>query len=102
MYTRPPRIYTRLTDLDFYIERHDVYNSKLLFLLSQPGLETESYTIKEPYRTDLIAQDYYGSDEYEDYVILQTKLPISELKEGLVIELLTKKQLDTILRNEIV
>lgn len=100
MYTRPPRIYTTLTDLNFYIENHDVYNSKLLFLLSQPGLEKESYTIKEPYRTDLIAQDYYGSTDYEDYVILQTKLPISELKEGLVIDLLTKDQIDKILRNE--
>ena len=100
MYTRPPRIYTTLTDLNFYIENHDVYNSKLLFLLSQPGLEKESYTIKEPYRTDLIAQDYYGSMDYEDYVILQTKLPISELKEGLVIDLLTKDQIDKILRNE--
>ena len=84
----------------FYIENHDVYNSKLLFLLSQPGLEKESYTIKEPYRTDLIAQDYYGSTDYEDYIILQTKLPISELKEGLVIDLLTKDQIDKILRNE--
>lgn len=100
MYTRQPRIYTNLTDLSFYIENHDVYNSKLLFLLSQPGLETEPYIIKEPYRTDLIAQDYYGSSDYEDYVILQTKLPISELKEGLVINLLTKKQLDRILKNE--
>lgn len=100
MYTRPPRIYTTLTDLNFYIENHDVYNSKLLFLLSQPGLEKESYTIKEPYRTDLIAQDYYGSTDYEDYIILQTKLPISELKEGLVIDLLTKDQIDKILRNE--
>lgn len=101
MYTKPPRIYTTLTDLNLYIEGHDVYNSKLLFLLSQPGLKTEPYTIKEPYRTDLIARDFYGSVEYDDFVILQTKLPISELKEGLVINLLTKDQIDKILRNDI-
>ena len=101
MYTRPPRIYDNLTGLQNYIEGTDVYNSKLLFLLSQPGLETKSYEIKEPYRTDLIAQDFYGSTDYADYVLLQTKLPISELKPGLIIDLITKRQLDSILRDQI-
>ena len=101
MYTKPQRIYSSLKNLNYYIEGNDVYNSKLLFLLSRPGLETKPYTIKEPYRTDLIALDFYNEPGYEDYVILQTKLPISELKAGLTIELLTKDQLDRILRDEI-
>ena len=100
MYTRPQRIYSSLTGLEHYIEGNDVYNSKLLFLLSKPGLEKATYTIKEPYRTDLIAEDFYNDVNYEDYVILQTKLPVSELKAGLTIELLTKSQLDIILNNE--
>ena len=101
MYTRPPIIYADLRGLENYIEGSDVYNSKLLFLLSEPGLSTSTYTIKEPYRTDLIAKDFYGDVRYEDYVILQTKLPISSLKSGLQIELLDKNEIDNILNNKI-
>lgn len=101
MYKRPARIYSSLTGLEHYIEGTDVFNSKLLYLLSEPGLRTSKYVIKEPYRTDLIALDFYGDLSYEDYVILQTKLPISSLKTGLEIELLDKSELDTILRSKI-
>ena len=70
MYTRPKRIYSDLKNLNYYIEGSDVYNSQLLLYLQDPNLDREEYTVKTPYRPDLIAEDFYGSVGYEPYVIL--------------------------------
>ena len=93
MYTKPVRIYTDKSGMENYIEGTDVYNSLLLFYLQEPGLETLSYTIKTPYRTDIIAEEVYGSVKYESYVILQLKAPITALIRGAEISLLTQSEL---------
>ena len=82
MYTRPSRVYSDITGLEHYIEGADVYNSLLLFYLQDPDLETEEYTIKTPYRPDLIAEEFYGDSSFEPYVTLQLKTPINELTRG--------------------
>lgn len=97
MYTRPKRIYTNLKNLEHYIEGEDVYNSLLLFYLQDPSLETEEYTIKTPYRPDLIAGEFYEDDLYEPFVLLQLKTPITFLERGVTIKLIKKDLIDEIL-----
>lgn len=101
MYTKPRRIYTDISGMENYIEGTDVYNSKLLYLLSDPGLKTENYVIKTPYRTDIIAKEFYGDEKYESFVIFQLKISIGYLLEGTRIELISKEQLESILSNKI-
>ena len=97
MYTRPKRIYTNLKRLENYIEGEDVYNSLLLFLLQDSNLETEEYTIKIPYRPDIIAEEFYGDPGYEPFVILQLKTPIDQVTRGRVFKFITKTEVDRIL-----
>ena len=98
MYTKPSRIYANLRNFENYINGADVYNSLLLFYLQDPSLKTSEYEIKTPYRTDVVAKDFYGDLEYETYVILQLKTPVDQLTKGRVFKLITKEELDSILR----
>ena len=88
MFTRPSRIYTDVKNLEHYIEGADVYNSLLLFYLQDPTLETEEYIVKTPYRTDIIAEEFYKNAEFEPYVIFQLKTPINMVTRGRVDELM--------------
>lgn len=97
MYTKPKRIYTNLKRLENYIEGKDVYNSLLLFLLQDTNLETSEYTIKTPYRPDIIAEEFYGDTGYEPFVILQLKTPIDQVTRGRVFKFITKAEIDKIL-----
>lgn len=98
MYTKPSRIYANLTDFENYLNGADVYNSLLLFYLQDPNLTTSEYTVKTPYRTDVIAKEFYGDLDYETYVILQIKTPLDQITEGRVFKLITKDRIDSILR----
>ena len=97
MYRRPNKIYSDLKSLENYIEGADVYNSLLLFYLQDSTLDKERYTIKTPYRTDIIAEDFYGDVKYEPYVILQLKVPITSVTRGSVFDFITKQEIDRIL-----
>lgn len=97
MYTKPSRIYTNIKNLENYINEADVYNSLLLFYLQDPSLETEEYIVKTPYRTDIIAEEFYGDVGYEPFVILQLKTPINKLTRGKSFNLITNKELTKIL-----
>lgn len=97
MYTKEDRIYNNVVGLANYIEGSDIYNSKLLYLLSNPSLPKSGYVIKTPYRPDLIATEFYNDSLYEPYVILQLKRSISTLERGEVIYLITKQTIDNIL-----
>ena len=97
MYTKPSRIYTDRKNLENYINGADVYNSLLLFYLQDPDLETSEYTIKTPYRTDLIGEEFYGDVGYEPFVILQIKTPINQVTRGRIFKLITKQEIDSIL-----
>lgn len=99
MYKKPIRIYADVKNLENYIEGADVYNSLLLFYLQDPTLETNEYTVKTPYRTDLIAEEFYGDVSYEPYVILQIKVPLNQVIRGRTFNLITKSVLESILNN---
>lgn len=97
MYTKPSRIYTNIKNLENYINGEDVYNSLLLFYLQDPSLETKEYTVKTPYRTDIIAEEFYGDVGYEPFVILQLKTPINKVTRGRSFNLITGEELIKIL-----
>ena len=97
MYTKPSRIYTNIKNLENYINGADVYNSLLLFYLQDPSLETKEYIVKTPYRTDIIAEEFYGDVGYEPFVILQLKTPINKVTRGRSFNLITKEELTKIL-----
>ena len=97
MYTKPSRIYTNIKNLENYINGADVYNSLLLFYLQDPSLETKEYTVKTPYRTDIIAEEFYGDVGYEPFVILQLKTPINKVTRGRSFNLITGEELIKIL-----
>lgn len=99
MYTRPKRIYTNLKRLENYIEGSDVYNSLLLFHLQDTSLETSEYTVKTPYRPDIIAEEFYGDVGYEPFVILQLKVPIDQVTRGRIFKFITKSEIDKILES---
>ena len=97
MYTKPSRIYTNIKNLENYINGADVYNSLLLFYLQDPSLETKEYIVKTPYRTDIIAEEFYGDVGYEPFVILQLKTPINKVTRGRSFNFITKEELTKIL-----
>lgn len=97
MYTRPSQIYYTASGLESYINGSDVYNSKLIYLLEDKTLTRYDYVIKTEFRTDLIAEDFYGDVGYEGFVILQISAPLSSLKRGVTIKLIAKSDLQKIL-----
>lgn len=97
MYTRPKRIYTNLKRLENYIEGKDVYNSLLLYKLQDTSLETSEYTVKTPYRPDIIAEEFYGDVGYEPFVLLQLRVSIDQVTRGRIFKFITKSEIDRIL-----
>ena len=83
-----------------YIDNVDVYNSKLLYKLSNPVIEKIPFEITvHEYRPDLIAQDFYGSIEYLPYVLISSGMSLEQLKKGVVIKLIPKTTLDRIIKS---
>ena len=98
MYSKENKIFSGLSKLENYIEGNDVYNSKLLFYLSDPSIEREDYEILTgQYRPDLIARDYYNDASYMGLLILQVGLPLSDYTIGRILHLIPKDILDSIL-----
>ena len=100
MYSKTNKIFSSISGLENYIDGCDVYNSKLLLLLNNPGIEKESYMILNyQYRPDLIAKDFYGDTSYEGLLVLQLAMPLSEYKTGTVLHLIPKSTLESILNS---
>ena len=98
MYSKENKIFSGLSKLENYIERIDIYNSKLLFYLSDPSIEREDYEILTgQYRPDLIAKDYYNDISYMGLLILQAGIPLSDYTVGRTLRLIPKNILDSIL-----
>ena len=95
MYTRESKISSSDGIITPYIDGIDIYNSKLLYLLSDPSVEREPYEITVyEYRPDLIAKDFYGSEDYLPYVILSTGLRLSQFNKGRILNLITKEEIN--------
>lgn len=98
MYSKTNKIFTGLSRLENYIEGNDIYNSKLLLLLNDPGIDKEDYKIlTNKYRPDQIALDYYGDSSYEGLLMLQVASSLSSYTVGTVLHLIPKSTLDSIL-----
>ena len=100
MYTRANKVSSGLENAENYISGYDVYNSKLIEQLRDPGLPREQYEIKTfEYRPDLIAKDFYGSVDYESLLMIQTGSTLTNYKKGTTLTLIPKSNLDTLLRS---
>ena len=100
MYKSNKSVTSGIWNLTNYIDSFDIYNAYILQELQRPDLSREMYEIKNyKYRPDLVAKDYYGSENYTGLVLLQTGLTLSNFKRGVILNLITKDDLDRILRN---
>jgi hypothetical protein len=100
MYSRAKIVSSGLEDIVNYISGSDVYNSKLIELLKDPGLEREEYEITTfEYRPALIAQEVYGSTDYEGLLMIQTGTTLINYKRGETLMLIPKDSLDSLLRS---
>ena len=100
MYTRANRVSSGIEDIVNYVNGTDVYNSKLIELLRDPGLPREEYEIKTyEYRPDLIAKEVYGSVDYEGLLMIQTGSTLTNLQKGVTLMLIPKANLDALLRS---
>ena len=101
MFRKRKNITSERENLGNYIEGFDVYNSHLLLQLADPSLEKEMYQITAfEYRPDLIAKDFYGSDTYMAYVLLQVGMEIDGYKKGRWIEIVSKIDLDELIKEQ--
>lgn len=86
------------TELELFVEGFDLFGSNLLYKLAlDPEIEKEDYTIKTSYRPDLIAKEYYGSELYESFVIIQLG-KLSAATQGTTIKLIPKRFLERIMK----
>ena len=100
MYKSNKSVTSGIWNLTNYIDGSDIYNAYIIQELQRPDLSREMYEIKNyKYRPDLVAKDYYGSENYTGLVLLQTGLTLSNFKRGVILSLITKDDLDRILRN---
>ena len=101
MYTKSNNIIvSSSSNLSNYINNIDIYNSQLLYILSDPTIEKILYEISVyEYRPDLIAEDYYGSVNYLPYVLISSGMSLDQLKKGTVIKLIPKTVLDNIIKS---
>lgn len=100
MFSKQSKIIGEKQNLSNYISGIDVYNSLILVKLSDPDIKREDYEITTHiYRPDLIAKDYYGSEDYSGFVMLQAARSLETYTKGSIIRLIPKSQLDTILKN---
>lgn len=101
MYRKNKIIIYEKENLGNYIDGFDVYNSHLLLKLSDPSLEKELYQITTyEYRPDLIAKDFYGSDSYMAYVLLQAGIDIDNYTRGRWIKLAPKIYIDELIKEQ--
>lgn len=100
MFSKESRIIDNKQNLSNYISGFDIYNSLLLVKLSDPDIKREDYEITtHVFRPDLIAKDYYGSEDYSGFVILQAARGLEMYTKGSILQLIPKIQLDIILKN---
>lgn len=98
MYTKKQKIQSNESNLSNYIEGFDVYNSLFLQKISDPSLKRLKYEITvNEFRPDLIAYDFYGNSEYMGFLMAQIKIPLKNLKRGVIISLLPKETIDNII-----
>lgn len=100
MFSKSKRINLNRSDISNYIEGEDIYNSKLLDIISQGDFSRETYVIQEnEYRPDLISLDYYGSTRYFGLFLLTCGAEFDDFTIGTELHLIPRDTLDTIIMN---
>lgn len=98
MYKKSDKVTNTNVDLCNYIEGNDVYNSKLIDILSNVRIPKRVYEITvHQYRPDLIAEEIYGSTDYLGLLLLQCGVSLDSYVKGAIITVLPKEELDRIL-----
>lgn len=99
MYRKSDKIVGKgIQSLSNYIQGFDVYNSLFLSYISNPDLTKLPYEITVyEYRPDLIAKDFYGSEDYMGILIIQASMSLSGFTKGTVLSLLPKETIDNII-----
>lgn len=100
MYAKESRIIGARENLSNYIEGEDVYNSLFLHIINDPTIERSLYQITVyEYRPDLIARDFYGSEDYLGILLVQVGINLEQYKKGTVLSLIPKSIIDGVLAN---
>lgn len=100
MFTKKKSITSSTNLMSYYIDGKDIFNSKLLRVMTDPKFTKVSYIIDRfEYRPDLIAQEFYGSEDFQGLLMFQTKLKLEEYTKGRILYLLPKSTLLNIIEN---
>lgn len=97
MFKQNKTIKSNKTELANFIEGQDIFNSYLIAEMNKPGQEYTIYTITSNYRPDLVAKEFYGSEDYLGILLLQASPSLAAFKKGSTIKLLSKETIDEIL-----
>ena len=83
--------------IENYIDDTDIYNSKLLNIISaDSSIERVPYKIEQfEYRPDLICEDFYGSIDYYGLFLLTCGAEIDDFQLGNILYLIPKGTLNT-------
>lgn len=100
MFKRNKRIISNKLEIGNYVEEFDIYNSLFLKRLLDPSNTREKYKITlYEYRPDLIAKDYYGSEDYMAILLIETGKELGDFKKGEYLDLIPKDIVDSILES---
>lgn len=100
MYRKNNTIVGSKNELGNYIEGADIYNSALLSLIDDPNIPKSLYTITiYEYRPDLIAREFYGSEEYLGILVYQVGIGLENYVKGTVLKLIPKETIDLFIKN---
>lgn len=92
--------FSNTNDLSTFINGKDVYNSRLIDLISKSTDQKVQYIITEKkYRPDLIAKEVYGSPDYLGLLMIQTGSSLENFRKGASLSLLTKSTLDNLINS---
>ena len=101
MFTKTKEVIQGKNKLENFIPPNfDAYNSLFLYKLRDPSVPRVAYVINtDQQRPDLIAKDFYGSEDYMGIVMIQTSnfTGLDYYKKGRVIPLIEKAHIDNLL-----
>ena len=104
MFTQNKVVSSNKTELANFIKDQDIFNSLLLEEMHKPGMTRYIYNVNSlilpsatNYRPDLVAIDFYGSEDYLGILLLQASPSLSSFKKGSRLSLLPKETIDEII-----
>lgn len=100
MFTKNPKIIHDPQNLDNYIQGTDVFNSVLLYKLKNTDCNRIEYTItSHQYRPDLIAEDIYGSPDWQGILVYQLGIPLESYSKGTTLYVIPKEIIEDLIKS---